>query len=143
MITGTYPLRDSLNKIMLSDVVTPAERATLIRFGRIYAKTQGDSRDGVVIDDDYIQACGLAGLRSALAVIFNSEAERRKYAPQPATDAEKLKAVPGQGAVGKPSAGASMLSEQFRATMKEERRKFQEELRVRPAIAIKFIRNRC
>jgi hypothetical protein len=93
MITGTYPLRDSLNKIMLSDVVTPAERATLIRFGRIYAKTQGDSRDGVVIDDDYIQACGLAGLRSALAVIFNSEAERRKYAPQPATDAEKLKAI--------------------------------------------------
>jgi hypothetical protein len=92
MITGTYPLRDSLNKIMLSDVVTPAERATLVRFGRIYAKTQGDSRDGVVIDDDYIQACGLGGLRPALATIFNSEAERRKDA-KPATHAEKLKAI--------------------------------------------------
>ena len=45
-------------------------------------------------------------------------------------DAEKLKVAPSSG--GGPSrAGASMLSEQFRATMKEERRKFQDELRVR------------
>lgn len=44
-------------------------------------------------------------------------------------DAERLKVGPGQGAGSKPGAGASMLSEQFRATMKEERRKFQEELR--------------
>ncbi|KAK0670908.1 Up-regulated during septation-domain-containing protein [Cercophora samala] len=36
--------------------------------------------------------------------------------------------VPGAGA-GAGRAGATMLSEQFRATMKEERRKFQEELR--------------
>lgn len=43
-------------------------------------------------------------------------------------DAEKLKVAPGGGAS---RAGASMLSEQFRATMKEERKKFQEELRVR------------
>ncbi|KAK0652088.1 Up-regulated during septation-domain-containing protein [Cercophora newfieldiana] len=48
-------------------------------------------------------------------------------------DAERLK-VPnsplpgGMGAAG-PRAGATMLSEQFRATMKEERKKFQEELR--------------
>ncbi|CAK7202305.1 hypothetical protein SEUCBS139899_005027 [Sporothrix eucalyptigena] len=39
-------------------------------------------------------------------------------------DAEKLKVAPGTS-----RAGASMLSEQFRATMKEERKKFQEELR--------------
>ncbi|KAK4662497.1 hypothetical protein QC763_603940 [Podospora pseudopauciseta] len=38
--------------------------------------------------------------------------------------------VPGAGAgAGAGRAGATMLSEQFRATMKEERRKFQEELR--------------
>lgn len=43
-------------------------------------------------------------------------------------DAEKLKAAPAAGA--RAGAGASMLSEQFRATMKEERKKFQEELRV-------------
>lgn len=42
-------------------------------------------------------------------------------------DGERLKppASPGGG-----RAGAAMLSEQFRATMKEERKKFQEELRV-------------
>jgi chromosome segregation ATPase len=46
-------------------------------------------------------------------------------------DAEKLK-VPAASAGGAPAqkAGATMLSEQFRATMKEERKKFQEELRV-------------
>ncbi|CAK7270920.1 hypothetical protein SEPCBS119000_004332 [Sporothrix epigloea] len=43
-------------------------------------------------------------------------------------DAEKLKVAPTSGS-GNSRAGASMLSEQFRATMKEERRKFQEELR--------------
>ncbi|KAL8312957.1 hypothetical protein RB593_007266 [Gaeumannomyces tritici] len=42
-------------------------------------------------------------------------------------DAEKLKAAPAAGA--RVGAGASMLSEQFRATMKEERKKFQEEIR--------------
>lgn len=44
-------------------------------------------------------------------------------------DAEKLKVAPASGG-GTSRAGASMLSEQFRATMKEERKKFQEELRV-------------
>ncbi|KAL1903387.1 hypothetical protein Sste5346_000013 [Sporothrix stenoceras] len=43
-------------------------------------------------------------------------------------DAEKLKVAPASGG-GTSRAGASMLSEQFRATMKEERKKFQEELR--------------
>ncbi|KAK3371581.1 Up-regulated during septation-domain-containing protein [Lasiosphaeria ovina] len=49
-------------------------------------------------------------------------------------DAERLKAPTssaggGAGGAGSSRAGASMLSEQFRATMKEERKKFQEELR--------------
>lgn len=46
-------------------------------------------------------------------------------------DAERLKAVAPGGAGARPGAGASMLSEQFRATMKQERKKFQEDLRVR------------
>ncbi|KAF5018259.1 hypothetical protein F66182_9762 [Fusarium sp. NRRL 66182] len=41
-------------------------------------------------------------------------------------DGERLKAIPHEGGVGR---GASMLSEQFRATMREERKKFQENIR--------------
>ncbi|KAI9158502.1 DSC E3 ubiquitin ligase complex subunit 2 [Paramyrothecium foliicola] len=44
-------------------------------------------------------------------------------------DTERLKAVPGQGGASRPGAGASMLSEQFRATMREERKKFQEDIK--------------
>lgn len=43
-------------------------------------------------------------------------------------DGERLKASPI--VPGRAGAGATMLSEQFRATMREERRKFQEEVRV-------------
>jgi chromosome segregation ATPase len=42
-------------------------------------------------------------------------------------DSERLKAIPPNGGVGR---GASMLSEQFRATMREERKKFQENIKV-------------
>jgi chromosome segregation ATPase len=47
-------------------------------------------------------------------------------------DAEKLRVPPSPGAGGaaQSRAGAAMLSEQFRATMKEERRKFQDEMKV-------------
>jgi len=50
-------------------------------------------------------------------------------------DAERLKVAPASGG-GTSRAGASMLSEQFRATMKEERKKFQEEIRVSPAALV-------
>jgi chromosome segregation ATPase len=41
-------------------------------------------------------------------------------------DSERLKAIPPNGGVGR---GASVLSEQFRATMREERKKFQDSIR--------------
>ncbi|KAF7550813.1 hypothetical protein G7046_g7900 [Stylonectria norvegica] len=44
-------------------------------------------------------------------------------------DGERLRAKPAQGGSGRPGAGASMLSDQFRATMREERKKFQEDMR--------------
>lgn len=58
-------------------------------------------------------------------------------------DAQKFKAGPNAAGTG-PRAGATMLSEQFRTTMKEERRRFQEELRVRghlitPLCSIKIV----
>jgi chromosome segregation ATPase len=58
--------------------------------------------------------------------------EREVSRLQEQLDAERLKVPPSPGSLAsQPRAGASMLSEQFRATMKEERRKFQEEIRVR------------
>ncbi|KAI7788745.1 involucrin repeat protein [Diaporthe eres] len=61
---------------------------------------------------------------AALRTRYNSEITKLKEQ----LDAEKFKAGPNASGTG-PRAGASMLSEQFRATMKEERRKFQEEIR--------------
>lgn len=69
---------------------------------------------------------------AALRTRYNSEITKLKEQ----LDAEKFKAGPNASGTG-PRAGASMLSEQFRATMKEERRKFQEEIRVRHSL------NRC
>ena len=45
-------------------------------------------------------------------------------------DGEKLRAGRGSGEGSRPGAGASMLSEQFRTTMREERKKFQEDIKV-------------
>lgn len=45
-------------------------------------------------------------------------------------DGEKLKAGRGSGEGSRPGAGASMLSEQFRTTMREERKKYQEDIMV-------------
>ncbi|KKY37446.1 putative involucrin repeat protein [Diaporthe ampelina] len=66
----------------------------------------------------------LEGDIAALRTKYNSEITKLKEQ----LDAEKFKAGPNASGTG-PRAGASMLSEQFRATMKEERRKFQEDLR--------------
>lgn len=45
-------------------------------------------------------------------------------------DGERLRAGRGSGDSSRPGAGASMLSEQFRATMREERKKYQEDIKV-------------
>jgi hypothetical protein len=59
------------------------------------------------------------------------EKSRDKIAKiQEELDTERLKVVPGAAGGAKAGAGASMLSEQFRATMREERKKFQEDLKV-------------
>lgn len=52
-------------------------------------------------------------------------------------DTERFKASRASG-TGKPSAGATMLSEQFRITMREERKKFQEDLKVRSSLPCDF-----
>ncbi|KAK2605906.1 hypothetical protein QQS21_003632 [Conoideocrella luteorostrata] len=72
-----------------------------------------------------------AKLDEALAARASLEAQlqkaREKMAKlQEELDGERLK-IPSDGS--KPGAGASMLSERFRATMREERKKFQEDIR--------------
>ncbi|OLN92025.1 hypothetical protein CCHL11_01612 [Colletotrichum chlorophyti] len=67
----------------------------------------------------------VASLKDQLdAEVLNSRARMSKL--QEELDNERLKVTPGAGVRG---AGASMLSEQFRATMREERKKFQEDLK--------------
>ncbi|KAL3960155.1 hypothetical protein ACCO45_005272 [Purpureocillium lilacinum] len=72
-----------------------------------------------------------AKLDEALSAKASFEAETQKTRERMAKlqedlDGERLKASAGGG---KPGAGASMLSEQFRATMREERKKFQEDIK--------------
>ncbi|KAF6841304.1 involucrin repeat protein [Colletotrichum musicola] len=67
----------------------------------------------------------VASLKDQLdAEVLNSRTKMAKL--QEELDAERLKVTPGAGVRG---AGASMLSEQFRATMREERKKFQEDIK--------------
>lgn len=83
------------------------------------------------LDDAESTRSTLEGDIAALRTRYNSEITKLKEQ----LDAEKFKAGPNASGTG-PRAGASMLSEQFRATMKEERRKFQEDLRVSMSTAI-------
>ncbi|KAK3988184.1 Up-regulated during septation-domain-containing protein [Cladorrhinum sp. PSN332] len=74
-------------------------------------------------------------LDDALAARQNLESEVKMLAQRldkakEELDKEKLRPPPSPAALGGSSrAGASMLSEQFRATMKEERKRYQEEIR--------------
>lgn len=77
VITNTYPLRDSLNKIMWDDSLETPEGAALVRLGRIYARAQGEAKDGVLINRNYIERTGLGDMADCLLEIFHGEAHRR------------------------------------------------------------------
>lgn len=67
---------------------------------------------------------------------FEAEVERTREQIaqlQEELDGERLRVGGGKGG----GAGASLLSEQFRTTMREERRKFQEDLRVRTRLSLR------
>jgi hypothetical protein len=79
------------------------------------------------LDDALAAKAGLEAEAKQLRQKLDTEVARL----QEQLDSERLKVgAGGAGAGGAARSGATMLSEQFRATMKEERRKFQEELRV-------------
>ncbi|KAB5585401.1 Up-regulated during septation-domain-containing protein [Coniochaeta sp. 2T2.1] len=79
------------------------------------------------LDDAVAAQTNLEGEVDRLRDKLNSEVSKL----QEQLDAEKLKVPPSPGVNGaaQSRAGAAMLSEQFRATMKEERRKFQDEMK--------------
>ncbi|KAM0276281.1 hypothetical protein ACHAQH_006911 [Verticillium albo-atrum] len=110
--------------------------STLKELEGITAETIGAEREKLDVEgrlDDALAARAslefeMASLRDQLEGEMRSARDRVSKL-QEELDAERLKAVPGGGAGGRPGAGASMLSEQFRATMKQERKKFQEDIR--------------
>ncbi|KAH8906530.1 hypothetical protein BR93DRAFT_927363 [Coniochaeta sp. PMI_546] len=79
------------------------------------------------LDDVMAAKTNLEGELDNLRDKLNSEVSRL----QEQLDAEKLRVPPSPsgGGAAQSRAGAAMLSEQFRATMKEERRKFQDEMK--------------
>ncbi|OHW91918.1 involucrin repeat protein [Colletotrichum incanum] len=107
--------------------------STLKELENITAETINAEREKFEVesklDDALAVKSSLEGEISSLkdqldAEVNNSRTKMSKL--QEELDNERLKVTPGTGARG---AGASMLSEQFRATMREERKKFQEDLR--------------
>jgi hypothetical protein len=76
------------------------------------------------LDDLLSEKADLEGEVASLRDRFEKEVGRLREE----LDKERLRAPAAGGPGGR--AGANMLSEQFRATMKEERKKFQEEMRV-------------
>lgn len=83
------------------------------------------------LDEATSAKTSLEGEVSTLRERFDAEvnkARERIAQLQDDLDGERLKASPAVS--GRPGTGATMLSEQFRSTMREERRKFQEEVRV-------------
>ncbi|KAF7543189.1 hypothetical protein G7Z17_g10944 [Cylindrodendrum hubeiense] len=84
------------------------------------------------LDDALATKTSLEGEVNGLRERFEEETNKsheRIAKLQEELDSERLKVVPGQGGTGRMGAGASLLSEQFRSTMREERKKFQEEIK--------------
>ena len=105
--------------------------ATVQELEAMTKETIGSEREKVELE---------AKLDEALSARAALEAEAHKSRERLAKlhedlDGERLRAAASAGGGGRPGAGASMLSEQFRATMREERKKFQEDLKVRSARA--------
>lgn len=109
-------------------------RATATELEDVTRETLGAEREKIELetklDDAQTTRIELETEISALRERLETDVQksREKMAKlQEELDSERLKAIPSPGRVG---AGASMLSEQFRATMREERKKFQEDIKV-------------
>ncbi|CAM1503928.1 Fc.00g015190.m01.CDS01 [Cosmosporella sp. VM-42] len=130
-------IKTSAEVVKLQNQVTKLKKElteTVQELEDVTRETLGAEREKIELEAKLDDA---AGIKTALEGELNSlrehlEAEINKAREhisklQEQLDAERLKAGPGNS--GRPGAGATMLSEQFRATMREERKKFQEEVR--------------
>ncbi|KAH7157037.1 Up-regulated during septation-domain-containing protein [Dactylonectria macrodidyma] len=112
----------------LSGTVQELEDVTKETLGAEREKIELESK----LDDALAMKSSLEGEVNSLRERFEEETNKsreRITKLQEELDSERLKAVPGPGGVGRVGAGASLLSEQFRTTMREERKKFQEEIK--------------
>lgn len=103
-------------------------------------ETIGSEREKVELEGKLDEAVTLqTSLESEMTTIRErleadvQKARERISQLQEELDGERLRAGRGDPS-GRPGAGASMLSEQFRNTMREERKKFQEDIKVRSII---------
>lgn len=104
--------------------------STLSDFEALTKETIAAERDRADMEAKLDDALAAKAVLEAEAATLRDKLDTEVAKLQDQLDAERLKAtsITGPGSP-RPGAGASMLSEQFRATMKEERRKFQDELR--------------
>lgn len=103
--------------------------ATLKDFEGMTKETLSSEKERVELESKLDDALSVkTSLESEVGILRNKlDTEMSSLKEQ--LDAERLKAVPPSPGLNV-RAGASMLSDQFRATMKEERKRFQEEIRV-------------
>lgn len=112
----------------LSETVKELEDITKETIGSEREKGELESR----LDDALHEREIAEGEVKALRERMDQEAQKMRDVVgklKEELDGERLKASSGSGGRAG-GAGASMLSEQFRATMREERKKFQEDIRV-------------
>ncbi|KAK0626795.1 Up-regulated during septation-domain-containing protein [Immersiella caudata] len=128
-LTQTTEL-ENLNKQVIN---LKAELASTLRdFEDITRESIAAEKEKIELEAKLDDAMAAKESLEADANAARSRLEAEVGRLQEQLDAERLKVPPSPlpgGAGAGPRAGATMLSEQFRATMKEERKKFQEELR--------------
>ncbi|KAK7208950.1 hypothetical protein V2G26_016128 [Clonostachys chloroleuca] len=114
-------------KSELAETVKELEEVTKETIGSEREKTELEAKLDEAISVRMSLETDLSNLRERLDVELQKSTDKLAQL-QDELDGERLKASRGD-ASARPGAGASMLSEKFRATMREERKKFQEDIK--------------
>ncbi|CAH0041017.1 unnamed protein product [Clonostachys solani] len=114
-------------KSELAETVKELEEVTKETIGSEREKTELEGKLDEAISAKMSLETDLSNLRERLDVEVQKSTDKLAQL-QDELDGERLKASRGD-ASARPGIGASMLSEKFRATMREERKKFQEDIK--------------